>query len=141
MAKSPRPEAVPPEDFVQHERPAGICDVGHQRSPAQIGDPLDAGLDEQMIEAVVAAGDDDGVDLRCLDKRDALIGGAVDDGVAAGGEALALLLGVRRGLELDGKAALAEKAARLRRVKRQRLRAGKHHDGELDRGGRHRALI
>ena len=126
-------EAVPPEDFVQHERPAGVGDVGDQRAAAQIGDALDVRLHEQMIEAVVAAGDDDGVDLRGLDQRHALIGGAVDDLVAAGGEALALLLGVRRGLEIDGEAAPGEKSPRLRREQRQRLRAGKHHDGELGR--------
>ena len=57
-------QAVPPQDFVQHERPAGVGDVGDQRAPAQIGDARDVRLHEQMIEAVVAAGDDDGVDLR-----------------------------------------------------------------------------
>ena len=84
-----------------------------------------------MIEAVVAAGHDHGVHLRCLDQRHALVGGAVDDLVAARGEALALLLGVRRGLQIDSEAALLEKSSRLRGEQRQRLRAGKHHDGEL----------
>jgi hypothetical protein len=72
-------QAVPPEDFVEHERPAGVGDICDQRSAAQIGDALDFRLDEQMIEAVVAAGHDDGVHLRRLDQRHALIGGAVHD--------------------------------------------------------------
>ena len=71
-----------------------------------------------------------------LNQRDALVGGAMDDRIATGGEAVALLLGVRRGLEIDSQAALVEKSTRLRCVERQRLRAGKHHDGEL--GGGHR---
>ena len=131
-------KAVPLEDFVQHERPAGVGDVGHERPPAQVGDPLDVRLHEQMIEAVVAAGDDNGVHAR-LDQRHALVGGAVHDRVAAVREALALLLGVRRGLQIDGEAAPGEKSLRLRGEQRQRLRAGKHHDGELGLGRCHQS--
>ena len=72
-----------------------------------------------------------------FDQRHALVGGAMHDLVAAGGEALPLLLGVRRGLQIHRKAAPLEKALRLRREQRQRLRAGKHHDGELGLVGRH----
>ena len=98
---------MPPENFVQHERPAGVGDVGDQRSAAQIGDARDLGLHEQMIEAVVAARDDDRVDAG-LDQRHALVRRAVDDLIAAFGEALALLFGIRRGLELDGEPALGK---------------------------------
>ena len=124
-------QTVPPEDFIEHERPAGVGDIGDQRSAAQIGDALDFRLDEQMIEAVVAAGHDDGVHLRRLDQRHALIGGAVHDRVAAIGQTLALLLGIRRGDQIDGKPAPCEKSACLRGEQRQRLRAGKRHDGHL----------
>ena len=130
-------QAVPPEDFVEHERPAGVGDIGHQCSAAQVGDARDLRLDEQVIEAVVAAGHDDGVHLRRLDQRHALIGSAVHDRVAAIGQALALLLGVRRGDQSDGKAAPCEKSARLRGEQRKRLRAGKSHDGELGLIGGH----
>jgi hypothetical protein len=90
-----------------------------------------------MIEAVVAARDDDRVGAG-LDQRHALVRCAVDDRVAAFGEALALLLGIRSRLEIDREATFGKEAACLRREQRQRLRAGKHHDGQM---GRHGAWI
>ncbi len=97
-------KSVPAKNFVQHERPAGVGDVGDQRLAAQIGDARDVRLHEQMIEAVVAARDDDRVDTR-FDQRHALVRRAVDDLVAALGETLALLFRIRRGLDVDGEAA------------------------------------
>ena len=83
-----------------------------------------------MIEAVVAARDDHGVRAAVLDQCDRLVGGAVHDLVAPGGEPLPLLGGVRRRMEIDREPAPGEQPLRLRGIERQRLRAGKHHDGE-----------
>ena len=82
-----------------------------------------------MIEAVVAARDDHRVGA-VLNQRDRLIGGAVHDLVAAGGEALPLLGGIGGRVEIDRQPAPGEQAVGLRGEQRQRLRAGKHHDGE-----------
>ncbi len=93
-----------------------------------------------MVEAVIAAGDDDGVHLRGLDNGNTLVGGAVHDVIAPGGEAGALLRGVRCCFEIDREAALGKKPAGLGRVQRQRLRAGEHHDGEIDLMRNHAAV-
>ena len=129
---------VPLENFVQHERPAGVGDVGHERSPAQIGDALDVRLHEQMIEAVVAAGDDNGVDFAAspaprIGRRRR---GRSGSGPRPGPRAAPAEFGA--GFNSTSRPRLRKKSQRLRREQRQRLRAGKHHDGELGRSAGHR---
>ena len=103
-------EPVQPQHAVEHERPAGVGDVGRERLAAQVGERAHVRLHEQMIEAVVAARDDHGVGAAVLDQCHRLVGGAVHDLVAPGGEPLPLLGGVRRGMEIDREPALGEQA-------------------------------
>ena len=90
-----RHDAVATQHLIEHEGPAGAGDVRDQRAAAQVRDAFDMRLNEQPVEAVVAAHDH-----QCIGagerQRDALIGGAMGDLVAPGRQPLALLLRVRR---------------------------------------------
>ena len=125
-------EAVPLEDVVEHERPAGVGDVGHQRSPAQIGDTRDLRLDEQMIEAVVAAGHDRWrrpSPPRPAPRTGRRRRGRSGSGPAASPARCSSEFGA--GFSSTARPRFSKYPQRLRREQRQRLRAGKHHDGEM----------
>ncbi len=91
-----RLEPVLTQDRVEHERPAGVGDIRRDGGSAQIRKRVDAGLNKEMIEAVVAARNDHRIGLGGLDHGDGLIGGAMDNLVAACGQATALLRRVGR---------------------------------------------
>ena len=127
-----RLEPVLTQDRVENERPAGVGDIRRDGGSAQIRKRVDGGLNKEMIEAVVAACHDYRIGVAGLDHGNGLIGGAMNDLVTALGQAIALFRRVGRGAQVDREAALFEQSVGLRREQRQRLGAGKHHDGELD---------
>src|SRR5206468_12990173 len=108
-------------------------------APAQIGERTDVSLDEELVHAAVAAGDDKDVLLRRYDHGDGVVHRGMHDVKLAGREPFALLRRVLGKGELQGEVASRENPLRHTGMQRQRLRVGEAVDANRSRnrgGGR-----
>jgi hypothetical protein len=89
-----------------------------------------SGMNDQMIEAVVAAGDDIDIDIGLVFHRERIVDRRMGNLVAPFGKPVAQLLRVRRKPHVDSEAASGKEPFGLRRKDRQVLHAGKNDDGQ-----------
>ena len=130
-------EAVLEQDLLGLQRVGGVGRVDHEGAAAQVGEGLDLRLDEELVHAAVAAGDDHHVLLGDLDHGDRIVERGLGDVELAGGEAVALVLRIRRELQLDLQPVPFEDAVGDAGMQRQRLGVGKGVDAKLGRRLRH----
>ena len=106
-------DAFDVEHLVEQQRERGVRRVDRHGGAAELFVRLDLRLHEQAVEPLVAAHEDEQVGLVVLDLRHRVVDAAMGDVVAALGEPVAQLVGVRRVDQLDREIALLVEALRL----------------------------
>ena len=123
-------EAALAQHLVELERVGGIDRIDQDRPSPDVGERRDLGLNDQMIETVVAAGDDGDIDIGLVFHRERIVDRRMSNLVAAFGKPVAQLLRVRGKPYVDSEAASGKEPFGLRRKDRQVLHAGKNDDGQ-----------
>ena len=98
------------QDFLRLQRIGGVGRIDHEGATAHVGERFHVRLDEELVHAAVAAGDDHHVVLGHLDHGERVVDRRMHHIELAGGEAIALVAGIVREMELDLEAALFEDA-------------------------------
>jgi hypothetical protein len=88
-------EAIVLQRLVEEERESRVRRIDDDSLAAQFGQRIDFGLDDNLVEAMIAAGDDDRIRFGNLHHRDRIVGRSLDDLVIAPGEPLALRARIR----------------------------------------------